>query len=95
MDTINKPAAPAPDEDLSRDIIATVTRLPEEIVRCTRVNGSFYRCNWWSAAETQGYDNPAMKAGQVGTTHRISRSEFLQVIRSEGGLKIAVVSQNR
>jgi len=37
-----------PNVDLSRQIEQTVQREPADVVRCVRVFGDFYRCNWWS-----------------------------------------------
>jgi len=39
---------PAPQVDLSTQIEQAVKREPADIVRCVRVFGDFYRCNWWS-----------------------------------------------
>jgi hypothetical protein len=36
------------DIDLSRQIEQMVEREPIDRVRCVRVFGDFYRCNWWS-----------------------------------------------
>jgi hypothetical protein len=91
MDSFTSETTKSRDENLAKEISSAVERLPDDIVRCTRVNGSFYRCNWWAAERTDGYDNPMMKAGQVGTTHRIRKSEFLSVTRSADGLSIVVV----
>lgn len=74
--------------DLSREIEAAVEREPGDEVRCTRVNGDHYRCNWWSAARNGSYDNPSMKGGQLATDHRIRKSRFLHVTKSRGGLKV-------
>jgi hypothetical protein len=43
------PAAEHPsDEDLSRKIEKVVEREPLDLVKCVRVFGIYYRCNWWS-----------------------------------------------
>src|SRR5581483_4560127 len=42
---VSKQAAPV---DLSRQIEHAVKREPADTVRCVRVFGDFYRCNWWS-----------------------------------------------
>ena len=42
--------APSPDKDLSREIERIVDREPLDLVRCVRVFGNYYRCNWWSSA---------------------------------------------
>jgi hypothetical protein len=45
--------APSPDKDLSREIERIVDREPLDLVRCVRVFGNFYRCNWWASAGGQ------------------------------------------
>ncbi len=77
-------------EDLSAEIAATVERRPGDVVKCTKVGGDRYRCNWWAAEATAGYDNPGM-GGLLVTTHRVRQSQFLHVTRSKsGGLVIRV-----
>ena len=76
--------------DLSEEIVRTVKKMPGERVTCRRIFGDNYRCNWWSAQNTDGYDNPNM-AGPLVTTHRIGRSELLHVTRSNAGLVIKTV----
>src|SRR5581483_9150601 len=46
-------AGPAVAGDLSRQIEQLVEREPLDAVRCVRVFGDFYRCNWWSRAGTK------------------------------------------
>ena len=75
--------ADGPGGDLSTEIAAAVERWPGDSVRCTRVWGSDYRCNWWSAEPTGGYDNPAM-GGLLVTTHRVRFSRFLRVTKAGG-----------
>ena len=38
------------NRDLSREIERTVAREPLDFVKCVRVFGNYYRCNWWSRA---------------------------------------------
>jgi hypothetical protein len=38
------------EKDLSREIERTVAREPLDFVKCVRVFGNYYRCNWWSRA---------------------------------------------
>jgi hypothetical protein len=52
---VRKPVAPAgaeqsSDKDLSQEIERFVDREPQDLVRCARVFGNYYRCNWWSRA---------------------------------------------
>jgi hypothetical protein len=87
----DSPVPPAPAarqaEDLSAEIIRSVEKLPADRVTCLRVSGNHYRCNWWSASSTAAYDNPQMH-GLLVTTHRVRKSQFLNVTRGEGGLLI-------
>lgn len=83
--------APAEVEDLSEEIVRAVEKLAEDRVMCRRIWGNSYRCNWWSAADSSNYDNPAMK-GNLVTTHTIRKSRFLNVTRSRGGL--VIIEQN-
>ena len=80
-----------PTEDLSPLVAQTIGREPGDHVECTRIHGSRYRCNWWTAQATGAYDNPDMKGGQLATTHRIRQSRFLDVTRTSEGLQIAIV----
>ena len=72
-----KPATPI---DLSRQIEQAVRREPADIVRCVRVFGDSYRCNWWSRlgkrAATRDYD-----WGGLMTDH-IRQSRFLKATLS-------------
>ena len=76
--------------DLSAEIVKTVKKEVGERVTCRRIVGDRYRCNWWSAQSTKGYDNPSM-TGQLVTTHRVSRSEMLRVTQTRSGLLIEAV----
>jgi hypothetical protein len=81
------------DEDLSAEIIARVERRPGDQVKCSRVYGRRYRCNWWCAVRSESFDNPSMKGGQIGAAHTIRKSQFLEVTREAGGgLRIDVIS---
>ncbi len=85
------PPRKAGDDDLSGEIAAHVERRPGDSVKCRRINGDSYRCNWWAAQSTGGYDNPGMY-GLLVTTHRVRKSQFLRVTRSPTrGLIVQVV----
>lgn len=73
--------------DLSSEIAAFIGHDADERVTCKRVSGSRYRCNWWAPANAVGYDNPMMR-GLLVTTHRVRRSRFLNVTKTETGLVI-------
>ena len=77
----------APPEDLSLEIARTIEKSAGDHVRCTRVFGDSYRCNWWAAEGTVAYDNPGM-GGLIVTTHRVRRSRFLHVVKTPSGLVI-------
>ena len=76
-------AAPAKGDldDLSSEIVAYVEKQAGDVVKCRRIDKDNYRCNWWAAQATRGYDNPGM-FGLLVTTHRVRKSEFLRVTRS-------------
>lgn len=73
---------PFTGEDLSDEIRLAVAREPGDVVRCTRVSNSHYRCNWWRSVFVNSFDNPGMKGTQIGTTYRVSRSAYLKVTRN-------------
>ena len=79
--------APDVGQDLSNEICRAVEKEPGDLVRCTRVSLDGYRCNWWAAQSTGGYDNPGM-TGLLVTTHRVRRSRFLRVTNANGHLVI-------
>ena len=81
-----------PTADLSAEIIKSVERWPEDRVTCRRIGANTYRCNWWSAADKTGDDNPRME-GLLVTTHRVRKSRFLNVTKSLGGLVIVERSE--
>jgi hypothetical protein len=86
----SRPVPPA--EDLSQEIIESVERRPGDVVKCTRVVGDRYRCNWWAPESTRAYDNPSM-VGLLVTTHRVRQSHFLRASKPNGGrLVINVVT---
>src|SRR5687768_8042929 len=72
----SKRAEKAKRRDLSRDIEQAVDREPMDVVRCVRVSGDFYRCNWWCRLggphQTQNYDWAAI------STDFIRQSSFLK-----------------
>ena len=74
-------------EDLSAEIASTIERGRDERVTCKRISGNSSRCNWWAPQGLAGYDNPGMR-GLLVTTHRVRRSRFLNVTRTEAGLTI-------
>ena len=79
-----------PMADLSTEIVGTIEKSRDERVTCRRIFGNYYRCNWWAPQATGKYDNPEM-VGLTVTTHRVRRSKWLHVTRSEAGLAIQTV----
>ena len=85
------PPGKADQDDLSSEIVAYVEKQVGDVVKCRRIDGDNYRCNWWAAHATGGYDNPGMY-GLLVTTHRVRKSQFLRVTRSPSrGLIVQVV----
>jgi hypothetical protein len=82
---LESPARPVPGkadpDDLSSEIVAYVEKQAGDVVKCRRIDKDNYRCNWWAAQATGGYDNPGM-FGLLVTTHRVRKSQFLRVTRS-------------
>jgi hypothetical protein len=80
------PAAPvrAPDEDLSQKIERAVDREPLDLVKCVRVFGNYYRCNWWSRAggahTRTGFDLTGVIADSI------RKSSFLSATMNAGEL---------
>jgi hypothetical protein len=62
--------------DLSRRIEQSIERQPMDAVRCVRVFGDFYRCNWWSrqGEKRKGVD---FDWGGLITDH-VRQSRFLK-----------------
>jgi hypothetical protein len=73
--------------DLSPELASTLPRAANQLVRCRRVSGNHYRCNWWGPQGTAAYDNPGM-GGLLVTTHRVIRSQMLRVTKTSAGLVI-------
>ncbi|MGA2584209.1 MAG: hypothetical protein ABSG31_13100 [Tepidisphaeraceae bacterium] len=74
-----KPRAPEPaSTDLSRRIEQTVERQPQDAVRCVRVFGDFYRCNWWSRRDDKRKGLDFDWSGLI--TDHVRKSRFLRVV---------------
>jgi hypothetical protein len=102
-DQMNKkiapPKEPAPqdaarpvEKDLSRDIEKAVERQPLDTVRCVRVFGNYYRCNWWcrmdGARKGLDYDWGGI------ATDCIRTSRFLTATMNAGELVIQEAGVN-
>lgn len=92
-----KTTAPGRGMDLSSRICAQIERGPMEIVRCTRVQDDYYRCNWWVAVRAAPNDVDGWSRLGIGASHRIVRSSFLMVTCVDGTLNVrdASVGSNR
>jgi hypothetical protein len=73
--------------DLSREIVKILPHTAQQRVTCRRINGSHYRCNWWTPQNAGGPGNQSM-TGLIVTTHRVSKSEVLHVTKTAEGLII-------
>jgi hypothetical protein len=80
---VEAPRATQPD--LAKLLEESVSKKPDERVRCVRVFGNYYRCNWWRRSE------PA-PSGTV-TIDKIARSEFLRATMTADGLSFDDMSQ--
>jgi hypothetical protein len=90
-----RPFSPGPspaDGDLSREIERAATKQPQDRVRCVRVFGDYYRCNWWAPliSRTSPQDARSISWG-TGATHHVRQSKFLVVTAREGALQISEV----
>ena len=63
--------------DLSREVERAVPREPQDRVRCVRVFGDRYRCNWWAP---EGDQEVARHMAEWAFTamHRVRKSRFLR-----------------
>jgi hypothetical protein len=78
---VNQAVAPSgpgkPTGDLSREIERAVPREPQDRVRCVRVFGDRYRCNWWAPL---GWDDVRGPRPEWAITAlcRVRKSRFLR-----------------
>jgi hypothetical protein len=85
------PTAPAVEMDLSAEIIANVETAAGETVRCVRVYGDNYRCNWWGHVSGDVGNRPLTSGFEV-TELRVRRSSFFKAKKTADGLKIELLS---
>ena len=78
------------EKDLSREIERAVDREPLDTVRCVRVFGNFYRCNWWCRLNVPRKGSDFAWAGILLDSIRTSR--FLTANMLAGKLVIEEVS---
>ena len=84
--------ASSPGNDLSRAIERSVDREPRDLVRCARVFGDFYRCNWWSRAGVQNPHSDAPWSRMIMDIVR--KSCFLNVTLDAGKLVLKEIVAN-
>jgi hypothetical protein len=78
---VNQAVAPSgpgkPTGDLSREIERAVPREPQDRVKCVRVFGDRYRCNWWAPL---GWDDVRGPRPEWAITAmcRVRKSRFLR-----------------
>jgi hypothetical protein len=63
--------------DLSREVERAVPREPQDRVRCARVFGDRYRCNWWAPSGADSLPR-GMAEWAVTATCRVRKSRFLR-----------------
>ena len=83
-------SAPTAERDLSREIEQAVEREPMDRVRCVRVFGNFYRCNWWSRLGRAHRGEDFDWAGLI--TDHVRKSRFFSVTMQTGQMVIADVT---
>jgi len=84
------PAFAEPEEhvaDLSSEIVKQLPRASGERVTCRRITGNHYRCNWWTPQIAALYGG-RLAPGLATTTHRVTKSQFLHVTKTDGTLAI-------
>jgi hypothetical protein len=81
-------AAPEPQrvEDLSVELMKILPRSSGQMVRCRRIVGDQYRCNWWGARDASSYDNPG--GGLMITRYRVIKSRMLRATVTRDGVAI-------
>lgn len=79
MPVKNASTVRAEREDLSHVIAQSVEKLAGETIRCSRLYGDHYRCNWWS------HDGDDAISSVMG---RIVRSRFMRATRTPDGVVI-------
>ena len=72
-------------QDLSSELMRELPRSPDEMVRCRRVVGNHYRCNWWAPRNTSRHDK---SIGLITTRYQVIQSQMLRVTLSGEGLLI-------
>jgi hypothetical protein len=87
-----RPARPerAADRDLSQEIERAVEREPLDLVKCVRVFGNYYRCNWWSRPTDARKRSEYAWTGVIMDV--IRKSSFLSATMQADELVIKVIA---
>ncbi len=86
------PTEPTTASDLSAQVERAVDRDPLDWVRCVRVFGDFYRCNWWSRKGQKRAGQDFDWGGLI--TDHVRKSCFLRVTTKKGQLVMEEVRQS-
>jgi len=73
--------------DLATDLMQILPRGSGEMVRCRRIVGDHYRCNWWGSREASVKDNVG-GSGVVITRYRVVKSRMLRATVTHEGVSI-------
>ncbi len=84
-----KPEAAPAEKDLSQQIERAVAREPLDQVKCVRVFGNYYRCNWWSKSTGPKKRTDTAWGGEFMDC--IRKSRFLTATMKTGELVITEV----
>ena len=81
-------ASPEPQrvEDLSVELMKILPRSTGQMVRCRRIVGNQYRCNWWGSRDSSTHDNPG--GGLMITRYRVVKSRMLRATLTQEGVAI-------
>lgn len=80
----------SPERDLSQEIERVVEREPLDMVKCVRVFGNYYRCNWWSRAAAA---HPEYSWTGV-IFDLVRKSSFLNATMEAGELNIKIIGSS-
>jgi len=81
-------AAPEPRmRDLSGDLMKMLPRSSGQMVRCRRIVGDHYRCNWWGSQGESAHDNAGL-SGVMITRYRVVKSRMLRATVTPEGVSV-------
>ncbi len=87
MQTQDSTPGKSQEVDLSAEVAATIDRETGDQVRCTRIGGTKYRCNWWACRGGEADERGAV-TGLASTLFRVRKSRVLHVTKTAAGLHI-------